>query len=86
MYTKTHTDMELINIVIQDAGNAPSVESYAVNEKDDIQKAEERFVLKAKELGFDDDDESVNELLEEAYWQNNNGDSVSLVWSNVELN
>jgi len=75
--------MEIINIISQDAGNAPSVESYAINEKDDIAKAEDRFVLKAEEIGFDDDDESITELLEEAYYQNTNGDSVSLVWSNL---
>jgi len=75
--------MEIINIISQDAGNAPSVESYAINEKDDIAKAEDRFVLKAEEIGFDDDDESITELLEEAYYQNTNCDSVSLVWSNL---
>ena len=85
--------MEIINIVKQDAGNIQNIDSFAIwdeNKRNDVVKStEELFLEKAKELGWDGEEhycETEGELLDEGYYENNNGDSVSLVWSNVELN
>jgi hypothetical protein len=78
--------MELINIISQESGNAPTIEHVAVNQKEDTTNAEELFMTKAKALGWDAEThycETEDQLLEEAYFENNNGDSVSLVWTNL---
>ena len=84
--------MEILNIVRQDAGNIQNIDSVAiwdVNKKNEVVKeAEDRFVALAVSLGWDGEEhycETPDELLDEGYYENNNGDSVSLVWSEVEL-
>lgn len=83
--------MDIINVITMDAGVIENVQSFAIHEpqlsKEIVQQAEELFLIKAKEFGFDEEEDGMSEddLLSEGWYESPNGSypSVTIVWSNV---
>jgi len=84
--------MRIINVITMDAGVIDNVHSFAIYEEqlsnEIVQQAEELFLIKAREFGYDEQEEdqmSEDDLLSEGWYESENGTypSVSIVWSEV---
>jgi len=81
--------MRIINIITQDAGVINEVTSFGVFEEqlvnDVVEKAEELFMKKAKEYGFDEEDCDDADILSDGWYESPNGTypSVAIVWSDI---
>jgi hypothetical protein len=78
--------MRVINIIEIVDNNTQGIESFAVWEDqlsaDVVDKAEELFIAKARENGFDGGRFDGADIIENGYYQNGNY-SVNLVWSDI---
>jgi len=80
------TTWEIINIITQHGGKIEHINSFTI---EDVTLTEKLFVKMAKDLGWNSEEhycETEDELLEEGYFENNNYDSISLVWSIIKHN
>lgn len=83
--------MNIINVIIQKAGIIDSVESFPILEEqlsiDQVNRVEEMFEKWCRDNGYDEnnDEESIESLIEMGYWENSNYDSIFITWSNVNL-
>lgn len=83
--------MDIINVITMSAGVIDSIKSFAIYESqlsnEVVKQAEELFLQKAREFGFNEEEEgmSENELLDSGWYESPNGSypSVSIVWSDV---
>ena len=83
--------MRVINVITMDAGVIDNVQSFGIYEEqlsnEIVQKAEELFLIKAREFGFNvqEDGMSEDDLLSDGWYESPNGTypSVSIVWSDV---
>lgn len=79
--------MRIINVVKIKDGVVDDITSFGVFEEqlsDDVVKvAEADFVAKAKELGCEDDEETLEYLLDDGYYQIGNA-SVCISWSDID--
>lgn len=82
--------MEILNIIelhINSNGEhrITNIESYIITDeqlRDSIvSEAEEEFIKKCKQHGLEEDEDLEYETIEEAFYEDNTGYSVSLVWS-----
>ena len=72
--------MDIINVVETVGGTVLSIESFVINEKDDVKKGEELFTAKALENGAKPDDMETH--IEDGYYENDGFSYVvNLVWS-----
>ncbi len=84
--------MRIINVVRIKNGVLDNIDSFGVYEEqlvqDVVKVAEAEFIKQVKELGWCPDDhwcETEDELLEEAYYETDNGDvNVCISWSDIE--
>lgn len=91
--------MRIINVIIQLAGIVSTVDSFVIMDDEDrdgteaqIKQAEEMFKTWCVNNGWKDKvDEfgnvikDLDSLLDIGYYENNNYDSVTITWSNVNL-
>lgn len=81
--------MRIINVIIQKAGIVESVESFPILEEqlsqEQARKATDLFQKWCFDNGFTEEEETVESLIEEGYWENSNYDSIFLIWSNINL-
>lgn len=80
--------MRVINIVRIKEGVVDNIESFGVFEEqlsqEVVEKAEEEFQKQAKELGFEGDDEELDEITGEGYFECPYANaSVCLSWSEI---
>ncbi len=82
--------MRIINVITQSAGVIDNITSFAIHEEqltnEVVEKAEELFMKKAKEFGFEEDEDQLEEdLLGDGWYESPNGSypSVAIVWSDV---
>lgn len=85
--------MRIVNIITMSSGVIDNIDSFAIYEEqlsdEVVEKAEELFLTKAKEFGFDEDDEdsevSKDDILDSGWYESPNGSypSVSIVWSDI---
>ena len=72
--------MDIINVVETVNGTVLSIESFVINEKDDVKKGEELFTAKALENGAKQ--ENMETHIEDGYYENDGFSYVvNLVWS-----
>lgn len=91
--------MRIINVIILKAGIIEKIESFPILEENDpidtqnqIKQAENLFeqwcIKNGWENGYYENEEilpSMEELIEQGYYENSNYDSIFLTWSNVNL-
>ncbi len=82
--------MEIINVVVQLGGVATSIESFLITDTNQkqrqIDKAECLFEDWCNNNGYsEEDDGTMQDLLDNGFWESSNYDSISLIWSNVNL-
>lgn len=81
--------MRIINIIDEIDGVIHSVNSFPILEdqisEDQVENAENFFFecLEQRNIKIEDDDKSY--ILEDGYYNDDNGYSISIVWSNVNL-
>lgn len=83
--------MKILNIIETTRGIINSITSFPMDyeldyildydsyEKEIVKKAENLFIEKVKQF---DKDIDVEYYLEEAYWEDMNGNEIMLIWSN----
>ena len=78
--------MRVINVIEIVDNNTQGIESFGIFEEqlsqDVVDKAEANFKMKAKENGCTADDEEMEEIISEGYYENGTY-SVNLVWSDI---
>lgn len=88
--------MKVLNVIIQKAGVIDSVESFVILDETDpiieqeiVDEAEIMFEEWCRNNGYtyNEEEEEINmrDLIDNGYWESSNYDSISLVWSNVNL-
>lgn len=86
--------MKILNVVINKAGIIDNIESFVILDSTDpivedkvIKEAEQLFEKWCINNGWksDNEEETMENLIDDGYWESSNYDSVSLVWSNVNL-
>lgn len=86
--------MRILNVIILKAGIIDIVESFPILEENDpidtqnqIKQAELLFEQWCRSNHFieEEDSQSMEELIEQGYYENSNYDSIFLTWSNVNL-
>ncbi len=83
--------MRIINVVRIKNSVLDNIESFAVWKEEEldyvVKAAEAEFVEQAKKFGWNPEDhycESEDDLLDEGYYETDNGDiSICISWSNV---
>lgn len=68
--------MQIINLIVCTLNSVDSVKSFVIDEpskKEKIKNAEQEFERLAREMGYDeDDDPSIETLIEDGYFNNGN--------------
>jgi hypothetical protein len=78
--------MRVINIIEIVDNNTQGIKSFGIFEEqlsqEIVERAEEIFKAKARENGCKLDDEELDEVIGDGYWESGNY-SVNLVWSDI---
>lgn len=82
--------MRIINVILAENGVVIDIDSFAIHEEqlsdDIIEEAEELFKKKVLELNPELDDDDIEEIIEDGFYEYENETicGVSLVWSYVD--